>query len=155
MRVPVILALGFILLLVGAFALFNKPQSNPSIDQIPSLAPVAEEKVNIMASFTIITGNITRSFKAEKYHNQSPEVYVEAADPTTVFVKKRGITWDDFFKTLPMKLTKTCLITGDGETLCDVKDGTLKFFINDVEDKDLLDREIKEGDKVLIKFTPS
>ncbi len=164
MKVPVILALGFILLLVGAFALFNRPQSNPSIDQTPSPAPVVEEEVNFTASFTIITGNITRSFKAEKYHHQSADVYIENPDPTIIYVKKAGITWDDFFKTLPMKLTKECLVTGDGETFCDKKDGSLKFYLqskegsphlNDVEDKDLLDREIKEDDKALIRFIPS
>lgn len=116
-------------------------------------APIIDEKVEISASFIIMTDKITRSFKAEKYHNQSPDVYIEASDSTIVNVKKKGITWDDFFKTLPMKLTKDCLITGDGGTLCDRKDGSLKFYLNDVEDKNLLDREIKEADRALIKFT--
>lgn len=118
----------------------------------PSLA-IIDEKVEITASFIIMTDSITRSFKAEKYHNQSPDVYIEAYDPTKVHVTKSGITWDDFAKTLPMKLTKDCLTTGDGETFCDGKDGILKFYLNDVEDKNLLDREIKEADQALIKFT--
>ncbi len=100
-----------------------------------------------------MTDKITRSFTNPKYHNQSPDVYISSDDPTKVHVTKAGTTWDDFFKTLPMKLTKDCLITGDGETLCDGKDGTLKFYLNGVEDKDLLEREIKEGDRALIKFT--
>ena len=154
MKVPVTLALGFILLLVGTFALFNRSESSPSIDQTPSLTPAVEEKVNFTASFTIITGNITRSFKAEKYHNLSPDVYISSDEPT-IHVKKPGITWDNFFKTLPMELTKECLITGDGETFCDKKDGSLKFYLNDIENKDLLDKEIKEDDKALIRFTPS
>lgn len=109
--------------------------------------------VNIKASFTIITGSITRSFKAEKYHNQSPDVYIESVDPTVIHVKKTGITWDDFFKTLPMKLTKDCLITGDGETFCSGKGGTLKFYLNDIVNPHLLDKEIRDGDKALINFS--
>ncbi|MBI2017614.1 hypothetical protein HYS92_01040 [Candidatus Daviesbacteria bacterium] len=154
MKVPVILALGFILLLVGTFALFNRPQSSPSIDQPPSPAPTAEEKVNFAASFTVVTGNITRSFKAEKYHNLSPDVYISSAEPTIIHVKKPGITWDDFFKTLPMKLTSECLTTGDGEKLCN-DTGSLKFYLNDIETPDLLEKPINEGDKALIKFTSS
>lgn len=50
-----------------------------------------------------------------------------------------------------MKLTKECLITGDGEKLCNTN-GTLTFYLNEIEDKDLLDREIKEGDKILIEY---
>lgn len=131
--------------------LFNKSQTQQPSALIPSLTP-QNEKVNIKASFAIITGNITRSFKAEKYHNQSPDVFIESLDPNIVHVKKIGITWDDFFKTLPMKLTKNCLTTGDAETLCSGKGGTLKFYLNDIETPYLLDKEIRDRDKALIKF---
>lgn len=68
---------------------------------VQSPTPIPKnEKVNIKASFTIITGSITRSFKAEKYHNQSPDVYIENPDPTIIHVTKTGITWDDFFNNL-------------------------------------------------------
>ena len=146
-----------LIIIIGGFLfLQTKTQiaSTPSQSISPSPSSV-DEKVNITVSFTIITDNITRSFKAEKYHNKSADVFITADNPSIVHVKKAGIRWDDFFKTLPMKLTKTCLITGDGETLCDGKDGTLKFYLNDVEDKDLLDKEIKQGDSILIKFTSS
>lgn len=142
-----------IIFLFFAFITFNKSQpqiSTPTTTQIPTPAPTQE--VNIRASFTIITGNITRSFKAEKYHNQSKDVYIQVDDPTIIHGKKKGITYDDFFKTLPMKLTADCLITGDGETLCDGEGGTLKFYLNNFETPELLEKEIMDGDKALIKF---
>lgn len=138
-----------IIILIFAFTFLNKPQTPKVSAPTPASTP---EVQSITASFTIITGNITRSFKAEKYHNRSPNVYITADDPSLVHVTKKGITWDDFFKTLPMKLTKDCLITGDGETFCDGQNGNLQFFLNDIEDKDLLDREIRKDDKALIKF---
>ena len=147
-----IIPLIIIFLLFSGFILFNKPQSSKTLTLSPTPSP--SEKVNIKASFTIITGNITRSFKAEKYHNLSADVYIENSDPTIVHVKKSNITWGDFFNTLPMKLTSDCLVTGDGETLCDGKDGNLRFYLNDVETPDLLEKHIKEGDKILIKFLP-
>lgn len=158
-----IVAVSFItitLILVSAFILFNKSQGPKTLTSNPTSTPQNQKVypdsigVNIKASFTIVTGNITRSFKAEKYHNQSPNVYIDSVDSTIVRVKKEGITWDDFFKTLPMKLTKDCLITGDGETLCVGANGTLKFYLNNVETPDLLDKEIKDGDKALINFLP-
>jgi hypothetical protein len=36
----------------------------------------------------------------------------------TVHVRKAGVIWSDFFKTLPMELTKDCLITGTKQTFC-------------------------------------
>lgn len=147
-------AVVIIILAISAYTIFNKPQSPSTANPTP--APITQiEKENVTATFTIITENITRSFKAEKYHNLSPDVYIEASDPTIVHVKKMGITWDDFFKTLPMKLTKQCLITGDGETLCNNKDSSLKFYLNNIETPDLLEKRINEGDKALIKFISS
>lgn len=153
---PVIISIAIALILVFAFILFNKSQTPKKSFQTLTPSP-QNEKVNPpaggKASFTIITGSITRSFQAEKYHNQSSDVYIENLDPTIVHVKKTGITWDDFFKTLPMTLTKDCLITGDGETLCSGKNGTLKFYLNDSETPNLLDQEIRDGDKALINFS--
>lgn len=125
----------------------TSPTSQPKDQSPPS------QNTDIQANFTIVTGSITRSFKAEKYHKLSPDVYIENPDPGIVHVKKMGIKWSDFFQTLPMKLTNDCLTTGDGETYCDGKDGNLKFYLNDVETLNLLDMEIKEGARVLIKFT--
>ena len=141
--------------IISATIYLNKPQTPQITSQTPTPTPFSEEKVNIKATFTIMTGNITRNFLAEKYHNLSPDVYITADEPTIIHVKKTEITWDDFFKTLPMKLTKECLITGDGETFCDRKDGTLKFYLNDIESSDFLNKEIKDGDKALIRFTSS
>lgn len=135
-------------ILVSAF-IYNKSQPPEKLVEAPIQR---NEKANINASFIIVTGNITRSFTVDKYHNLSSDVYIEKADPSIVYVTKTGITWDDFFKTLPMKLTKDCLITGDGETLCNGKGRTLKFYLNDIETPNLLDREIKDGDKALIQF---
>src|SRR3990167_2725306 len=113
MKLFVIFSIVTVLFLVSIFALFNKSQTTPSPASTSTPTPPAEEKINFTASFTIITDNITRSFKAEKYHNLSLDVYITVDDPTLIHVKKSGITWDDFFKTLPMKLTKDCLTTGD------------------------------------------
>ncbi len=140
-----------IVFLFLAFTFFNKSQTPQTA--VPILSPAPAEKVNIEASFTIITEKITRSFTNPKYHNQSAQVYIQADNPSIVYVKKIGITWDDFFKTLPMKLSKECLVTGDNETLCTGQGGTLKFYLNNIETPDLLDREIKQNDKILIKFT--
>lgn len=133
-------------------SLLPTPSSSPpKITPIPAPLPYKKE-VDFKATFTIITNGITRSFIHSKYHNKSSDVYITADNPTIVHAKKEGITWQNFFDTLPMKLTKECLTTGDGEVLCDKKGGSLKFFLNGIEDKDLLDREIEPGQKALITY---
>ena len=57
--------------------------------------------VNKKASFAIFTNGTFRLFTAAMYHNLSEDVFIQADNPNIVHVKKTGITWDVFFKTLP------------------------------------------------------
>ena len=139
-----------VIVIISGIFFFARSYSAQSLTTTPS---PTNTDINITASFAIITDKITRSFRAEKYHNQSPDVFITNADPTIVMVKKAGITWTNFFETLPMELTKECLITGDGEKLCDPENGSLKFYLNDKEDSDALNQEVKQGDSLLVKFT--
>lgn len=113
---------------------------------------VAVKEVNIQASFAIFTNGTLREFTDSKYHNQAKDVFIQSDNPNIVRVKKEGITWDDFFKTLPMKLSKDCLLTGTKQTFCTDDNKTLRFFLNGKEDKNVLDKEIGNGDKLLVTY---
>jgi len=104
------------------------------------------------ASFAIFTHGTFRVFTASMYHNLSSDVFIQANDPSVVHVKKEEITWDDFFKTLPFKLTKECLITGTKETFCTGTTGSLKFYLNGAKTDNLLGNVIQKGDRALITF---
>lgn len=147
-------ALIIVVLFISAFIFFNRSQPKQTITQTPPATSPSfqDEKVDLKASFTILTKGTTRIFTDKKYHNLSEDVYLEASDSSIIHVKRKGITYDDFFETLPMKLTKDCLTTGTGQVFCTGQNGTLRFYLNDVEDKDLLDKEIRDKDKILIEF---
>lgn len=113
---------------------------------------VTEEPVNYYAGFAIFTNGIKRNFSAAMYHNLSKDVFINASNPDIVSVKKRGVTWDDFFKTLPFGLTHYCLTTGSGELFCTSERGTLKFYLDGIKAEDLLSREIQDGNRVLISY---
>lgn len=110
------------------------------------------EHVDYKASFAIFTNGTFRIFTDTRYHNLSPDVYLTADTPNIIYVKTAGITWDDFFKTLPMSLTKQCLITGTKQTFCTDQNGTLQFYLNGSKTDDFLSREIQPGDKALITY---
>jgi len=108
--------------------------------------------VEYHAYFAIFTHGTFRVFTAPMYHNLSPEVFIQAESPNTVRVQKTGVTWDDFFKTLPFSVTKDCLTTGTQQVFCTGKNGTLSFYLNGIKDEHALDQMIKDGDRLLITF---
>ena len=142
----IILGTGFILIQKQPKKLFIKK----SVSDL--MRNKKEESVDFKASFAIFTNGTFRVFTASMYHNLSEDVFIEAENPNIVHVKKSGITWDDFFKTLPFKLTRECLTTGTGQTFCDGQNDTLKFYLNGEKTDNLLDSEIHKGDQVLISY---
>lgn len=117
-----------------------------------SLPATSQSQVNYIASFAIFTNGTLRIFTDPKYHNRSADVFLQSQNPNVIQVRKAGITWGDFFQTLPLKLTSTCLTTGTGQTFCSNQQGTLKFYLNGTLAKNFLETEIKNGDGALITF---
>ena len=147
-----LILLGIVLLLVLGYVFFvsGKQGDKQEVKQETSQQTTSPENINYRASFAIFTNNTYRVFDDPKYYNQSPDVYMEEAN--IVIVKKKGITWSDFFATLPMSLKEDCLVTGTGQTFCTNETQRLRFFINSKEDKDALNKEIVEGDKLLVTY---
>lgn len=104
------------------------------------------------ANFEIYTNGTKRDFTATMYHNQSEDVFITNENPNVIQIKKEGITWDDFFKTLPFSLTKDCLVTGTQQTFCTNENQKLRFILNEIEEPDALDKEIKANDFLKVTY---
>ena len=141
-----------VVFVILAAIFFLRPKTSTLPNDQTSTPTVTPKPTDITASFEIVTLGTKRIFTSTMYHNLSTDVYISAADPNQVHVKKEGTTWTDFFATLPMKLSKDCLTTGTGQTFCSNDSQRLKFFINDKEDPSALDKEINEGDKLLVTY---
>lgn len=125
---------------------FAKPTPTPYI------VVMKELESEIVASFGIITNGTFRTFTASMYHNRNPDVFIESNQPNIVHVKRLGLKWDYFFKTLPFLLDKECLVTGTGQSFCTDEFQKLKFYINGAEDPDALDLPIDHKDKLLVIY---
>ena len=151
----VVIALAGILILVGitSIVFLNKNRSEGTQEQPqPTISDSQDSTVGHRASFAIFTNGLKRSFTAAMYHNLSDAAYIQADNPNIVLVTKKGVTWGDFFDTLPFKLTQECLTTGTGQILCSDESSTLKFYLNGKRANDLLDKEIQDGDAALITY---
>lgn len=127
-------------------------RTSPEVTEPLAESPTPTSPGEIRAGFAIFTNGTFRIFTDPKYHRQSELVYIDAAKPNVVIVGKPGATWGDFFSSLPMSLTKECLITGTKQTFCTNEQAELQFFINGEKVDDALDREIQHGDRLLVTY---
>ncbi len=148
---------------IGSIFINEKLSKNASdgqvrvVEIVSDSQPVPEpsnlpEIIDFTAGFEIYTNGTKRIFNQDMYHNQSADVYLTSNNPSTIHIKKRGITWDDFFKTLPFSVTNNCLVTGTKQTFCTTVTQKLRFYLNEIENSDVLGLEIKEGDFLKIVY---
>lgn len=148
---------GFICLFFGIILISNRQEQpkdslvqNTQDSQAATSKPV--KAVSKKAYFAIYTNDTFRIFTDSKYHNLSEDVFIQAENPNSVHVINSGVTWNYFFKTLPIFLTKECLTTGTKQTFCTKNDFAMKFYLNGIRDDELLTKEIHENDLVLISY---
>ena len=128
---------------------FSKNSNKAEMTPVPL---ESSTPVDITATFEIYTLGTKRVFTDSRYHNRSDDVYLNQNNPNVVIVKKDNTTWQDFFNTLPMKLTKECLTTGTGQLFCTNETRSLKFFINNELDPNALDKVISQNSTFKIVY---
>lgn len=148
----------FVVFTIALFMIINKQNvmiSTPVLSSPRTLPPQATSTpflTDFTASFEIYTNGTKRIFTSSMYHNLSDSVYIQNPDPSLVHVSSQGITWDDFFKTLPFTLNNECLVTGTNQTFCSNKTQKLRFYINGVEQPNALQLEIKPNDDLRVIY---
>lgn len=147
----------FIILILGAILNFYILKDQQKVINKITPKPTVVSIVNKKASFLIFTNGTKRIFTDSKYHNKSEDVFITSENPSIINIRKEYITWGDFFKSLPspMKVEKTCLHTGTGQTFCNDHSNSLKFYLNGKLEENILEKQINSGDKLLISFGPA
>lgn len=115
---------------------------------------LSSSPTHIHAVFSIFTEGTKRVFTDAKYHERSEKVHLHASNPETIHIHSPGITWQEFFDSLPMKLTQDCLTTGTGQKFCTNANLALKFYLNGNGERsqNLLSQEIRDRDLLLVSF---
>lgn len=151
------LAIPLIVLIVGAAGLLvwkSLTEVKEMTIEVSSRQTAVVKPVDGRASFSVFTNGDLRVFTDSKYHNQSPDVFITAEANNIVNIKKNGVTWQQFFDSLPapMRVTSECLYTGTGQVFCNRNAKSLKFYKNGKLVINLLQQSIVDGDKVLISY---
>ncbi len=153
MRRDLVVIIILVILITTLFFWVNNQNKSDKKDGVAKNIPIStSSEVHFTATFEIYTRGTKRIFSESKYHNLSPDVYISPSETNVVHVWKKGITWRDFFSTLPMEVTKECLTTGTGQKFCTNEKERLKFFINKIEFPEALTTEIRNSDKLQVIY---
>lgn len=140
------------IVVIASVAVVSIPKNKTPTKQNSPVPEANDRKADFTANFEIYTNGTKRVFTAAMYHKLSSDVFIDSPDPSVIYVKKTGITWNDFFKTLPFSVSKDCLVTGSKETFCTDETKKLKFILNEAETPSTLDLEIKPDDNLQIRY---
>lgn len=144
-----------LLLLLGVLALIllSSRQKPAPLNNLEGESP-SSSSTHIHASFLIFTNGTKRDFAQEKYYEADPGAHIHASNPEIIHIHAPGVSWQEFFDLLPspMKLTSSCLTTGLGQRFCTAGSAALNFYLNGQKTRDVLRREIQDGDMLLISY---
>ena len=118
-----------------------------------SSTETVDNAVDYSASFEIYTNGTKRVFSDPRYHNLSDTVFINSEDPNLVRIKRKDVVWSEFFNSLPMELSKDCLVTGTGQEFCTNDTHQLTFTINGTPSPNALDRVINDNDTLVIIYS--
>lgn len=141
-----------VLIALGLFFTFKTDSPIPLTSQNTNMESKKPTISTTKAKFLIYTNGTRRDFSDSRYHNLTSSLYIDPLTPYEVVSIRSVSTWDDFFKTLPMKVEKDCLSTGTGQVFCSNETESLKFYVNGKFDPNTLTRKIDDGDMLLISF---
>ena len=148
MKKYLLIILVIVLALIAGFFAFRPTLDTSQINSVEEVAVPAD----FTAKFEIYTNGTKRVFTNAMYHNLSGDVFIESKDPSAIYIKKNGVTWNDFFRTLPFELSENCLVTGNGETYCTGEKGILNFYLNGQSSPNALNLQISPDDELIVRF---
>lgn len=148
----------FLLILILSGLLFYFFLYNPAKTPAPvKILPVQEQtntqniKNEDRASLSIYINNIQVPTSSREFLNRSIDVYL-TQEISIIHIANPEVSWDDFFKTLPVTVSKNCFVTQSSVSYCSGDNGVLKFYLNGEKKDNLLSLKIKDGDRSLVTF---
>lgn len=146
--------------LLGGFLFWQNYQKQNLAENVGTVTQNLEispspKPIHIHAAFLVFSNSTYRPFTNPKYHERRTEVHLNASNPRVIHIHAGGITWRDFFDSMPspMKVSADCLIAGTGEKFCNQGNKILKFYLKgERKDASILSREIKDGDRFLMSY---
>lgn len=115
----------------------------------PTIGPIGG--IHIHADFKVYIDGNSVNFSKPEYMVRAKHVHVEDMDGDVIHVHATGVTIGEFFNTLGMKFTNSCLKI-EGLQYCSSGEKTLKFYVNGEPNSEYDNYLMGDLDKILISY---
>lgn len=147
-----------ILLIATAFLVIHTSKSQVFAEQthvrlqVERENSMRENNQTFTAKFLIYTNGTQRILTGKKYILQWPDAFLTNTEPTHVRVARQGVTWNEFFQSIGVQMNSSCLVLSELQQFCENHKSNLKFYLNGKKDPDVLNKEIHDGDLLLVSY---
>ena len=161
------IGIGMIAALVGVLGLLlgyfvgqqTSASDTPSMRTTPQLVDGLRQGVHEHQDFAVHVKGSRISFNDDRFlstegTDKSPNVHLHAPRTDVAHLHREQTTYDEFFLSLGMELTDSCLKLVTGERLCNDTTNSLKFVVNGVRVDKLQFERMTDLGRVLISYGP-
>lgn len=120
--------------------------------------PVADDgDYHVHANLKVLINDQPLDLSLAKYqsieHKElDPQVHLHDYVGDVVHIHAKGVTLDQFLKSLGLGLSASCLVTDDGRQFCVGNGATLQMFVNGAPNTQLGDYQPQDLDRILISY---
>ena len=144
------------ILLAGGAAVYKYHLVSRFVEtrEVPKLGEPGSTHAHV--SLLMMNKNEPISLCDKKFMLASQAVHFEDDDCTVVHKHATGVTLQEFFKSIEVKLTPTCFTAPDHPKLCSDGKNTLRVVLNgkEISITDLTYYELNNNDHIMINFGP-
>ena len=91
-------------------------------------------------------------FSQDKYQVASRYIHVENGDGTTLHLHANGVPFNEFLKSVNMKMENGCFTRDDGAQFCENEEKNLRSFVNSEEIESMSSYVLKDDDRMLVIY---
>ncbi len=126
-----------------------------AISNIVSASPTAAYHIHF--DLKVILNGTPINFSLAKYqatakNELDPNVHFHDGNGKLVHIHKEGITLNELFSSLKMRLSNNCLVTDSGVSFCNTSSKSIKMFVNGNSNSNFESYQPQDLDRILITY---
>ena len=121
------------------------------------VVPSRPNDLHFHADFKVFLNGVPIDFSQSRFQSDenqslSPSIHLHGGNGNVIHKHQSRVTLGDFFESIGMKLSSTCILLIDKTTYCNSGENTLKMFVNGKPSNEFDRYDFQDLDRILISY---